>query len=81
LFGSVPEQIESKIASLNTMCTNVGREEVTSVRKCMLTQFDSDSCDMFYEMPQMNVVWHELSDYECTCPSSLFTNISFLRLY
>ena len=31
----------SKIAPLNTMCTNVGREEVTSMSKCMLTQFDS----------------------------------------
>ena len=32
----------------------------------MLTQFDGDSYDMFYDMPQMNVVWHELSDYDGT---------------
>ena len=56
----------SIIASFNTMCTNVGREEVTSMSKCMLTQFDGDSYDMFYDMPQMNVVWHELSDYDGT---------------
>jgi len=30
---------------LNTMCTNVGREEVTSMSKCMLTQFDSNASD------------------------------------